>query len=82
MLNIVTQLDQASTTRLQGIYKQLPFRYFVDLLSLLESFGSWYLLVYLTRSKPTVNKMLDNNNILLQHFVMIPVSAVIFFLFI
>ena len=36
----------------------MPFRYLVDSLSLPESFVSWHLLVYLTWSKPTVNKVL------------------------
>ena len=40
----------------QNLAQQLPFRYLVDSLSLPGSFASWYLLVYLTRSKPTVNK--------------------------
>ena len=57
MLIIVTQLDKASTAKLQGIYKLLPFRYLVDLLSLLENFVSWYLLVNLGRSKPIVNRV-------------------------
>ena len=58
MLIIVTQLNKASTAKLQGIYRYLTFRYLTDSLSLLGSFVSWYLLVYLTRSKPTVNKVL------------------------
>ena len=58
MLNIVTQLDKASTAQLQRIYKQLPLRYLVDSLALLGNFVSWYLLVYLTWSKSTVNKVL------------------------
>ena len=51
MINIVTQLDKASTTQLQRTYKQLPFKYLVDLLPLLGIFVRWYLLVSLTRSK-------------------------------
>ena len=58
MLIIVTQLDKASITQVQGIYKQLPFKDSIDSLSLQGSFLSWYLLVHLTRSKPTVNKVL------------------------
>ena len=58
MFNIVTQLDKASTKQLQGIYKWSPFRYLLGSLSLLGDFASWYLLVYSTRSKPTINKML------------------------
>ena len=58
MLIIVTLLNRASTAQLQCIYKLLPFRYLIDSVSLLGSFGSWFLLVYLTRSKPAVNKVL------------------------
>ena len=58
MLIIVTLLNKASTTQFQGMYKLLSFRYLIDSLSLLRRFVSWYLLVYLTRWKPTVNKVL------------------------
>ena len=61
MLNIVTQLCKASVVQLQGICEQFPFRYLVDSFSLLGSFVWWYLLVYLTRSKSTVNKVSNNN---------------------
>ena len=61
MLNIVTQLCKASIVQLQGICEQFPFRYLVDSFSLLGSFVRWYLLVYLTSSKSTVNKVFNNN---------------------
>ena len=58
MLIIVTQLDKESTAQLLGVSKQLSFRYLIDSLFLLGSFVNWYLSVYLTRSKPTVSKVL------------------------
>ena len=57
MLIIVTQLNKASTPQLQVIYKQLSCIYLVESLSLLGRFVSCYLLVYLTRSKPTLNRV-------------------------
>ena len=74
MLITVTQLDKSSTAQLQCVYKYLPFRYLIDSLSLLGSFASWYLLVYLTRSKPTVNEVLIiiiNNSTRLYAFTLI-----------
>ena len=46
--------------QLQSIYTQLPFRYFLDLLSLLRRFHSRCSLVYLSRSKSTLNKVLNS----------------------
>ena len=35
----------------------------------MRSFVSWYLLIYLTRSKPTINKIfVDNNNVIGLYF--------------
>ena len=51
------------------------FRYLVDPLSLMRSFVSWYLLIYLTRSKPTTNKMFDDNNNLIGLYFIVGYSA-------
>ena len=54
MLNIVTQLDKASTGQLQG-----SFRYLVDWLSLVGSLVSFFFF-RLSKLKPRVNKVVNN----------------------
>ena len=41
----------------------------------MRSFVSWYLLIYLTRSKPTINKMFDDNNNVIGLYFIVGYSA-------
>ena len=60
----ITQLYKLSTVQLQSIAKQLPVRYFVNSLTLSYQED---LLVYLSESKRTLNKVIVNNKVIMKN---------------